>query len=291
MEKAFLALSLSPLLLSHLVSVLLTAVAPPIRPAATASPSHHPGSPRRAFSPRSTAESASQSRPVSWRGPRSRQRWSSRDPSFRASSSSSSSGVVDVDCSSLFSKSMGAKGKQKKKTSERLSRDASSLPWPCLKARRGSRAARAWGFVCGEKQRRASGQGERVSNGGVSLPPLTFYVRCFSFFSLSLSLPSLPRPLFLSLSPSPLPVSLHRARLRFQNEQTAKMMSASIASFLKHVITKGAVKKQKQKNQLPLSLSLSPSLKAAAAVPAAALPRPRRLLLLLLLLLPRRART
>ena len=119
--------------------------------------------------------------------------------------------------------------------------------------------------------------------------PKNFYVffffkwRCSFFSSLSLSLFLLclvPFSLFLSLSPSPLPVSLHRARLRFQNEQTAKMMSASIASFLKHVVTKGAVKKQKQKNQLPLSLSLSPSLKAAAAVPAAALPRPRRLLLL-----------
>lgn len=79
--------------LSAILSLFFDCRRRPPSPACCCTP-HHPGSPRRAFFRQSTAESASQSRPVSWRGPRSRQRWSSRDPSL---SGRASVGVDVVD--------------------------------------------------------------------------------------------------------------------------------------------------------------------------------------------------
>lgn len=180
----------SSLSLSAILSLFFDCRRRPPSPACCCTP-HHPGSPRRAFFRQSTAESASQSRPVSWRGPRSRQRWSSRDPSL---SGRASVGVDVVDFE-----------KTKKRMDGWAGTGASSFSWPCLEARRG-RERHARGARAAKSERRARAEkvnGARWRRRRFSLPLAFFYVFCSSrFFFLSLSLFFFVPFLSLSVSPS-----------------------------------------------------------------------------------------
>ena len=117
----------------HLVSdvfLSLTAVVAPLLLAAAlrfSSFPHRPGSPRRAFSPRSTAENASLSRPVGWSGPRSRQRRRSRRPFVVGGRASN-----DVDSLFFYFRIDAMESSERKKRrTVRQDGGACSFPWPC----------------------------------------------------------------------------------------------------------------------------------------------------------------